>query len=441
MEISKKYPKVLMVGRNYFCREEGCGVTMANLFKGWPKDRIAVVTYEIDPCEEEICNRSYLLGFDEIRMIWPFSLFQNKVISGIITSYKGERKEKPACSFRKKSLYLVLKKIIITFFSFLSLYPLLVEIRISHKLLKFIDEYNPNIIYSQLANPVVISLVSSLHHARKVPIVLYIQDDWPKVIGKMGIFQFFLSRKFDREFRNLINKASVLIGISTAMCGEYKKRYGREFLPFSNPIETEKWLVYSKTNWQAGSPFKILYAGRIGRVNTQAIFDLCQAIRKLKSRGLDLRLEIYSKDVDFAKAKKNKISDVANINNPLAHEEMPRLLASQDLLFLPLDFGRKNILYTQYSMSTKISEYMISGTPILIYASPKTALYKYAEAEKFAHLVSERSIDKLLEAIKDLYVNEDLRESYGKKAKEVAIKNHDATIVRSNFRKALTQQS
>jgi len=80
---------------------------------------------------------------------------------------------------------------------------------------------------------------------------------------------------------------------------------------------------------------------------------------------------------------------------------------------------------------------MISGTPILVYASSKTALYKYAKAEKSAYLVSERNIDKLSSAIKELYLNEQVHQSLGEKAKETAIKNHDATKVRSNFRKAL----
>jgi len=434
---NEKYPKVLMVGKNCFCREQGCGITMTNLFKGWAKDRIAVLTYEEDSCEDDICDQSYLLGFDEIRMIWPFSLFQNKAISGVVGSSINKVRQKSVRDWRKGNLYLLLKKNVIKVVRFLGLYPLLFEIRISKKLLRFIDEYNPDIVHSRLANRILINFVDKLYCARKIPIVLHIEDDWPRVIGQEGVFQFFVKRKINKEFRNLLNKASGLMGISQEMCDEYKKRYGRIFLPFSNPVESEKWLGYSKTNWSTEKTFRILYAGRIGRVNAPGILDLCKAIEKFKDMGLDVRLDIYSKDTNFVNSRKNKIPDNVNINNPLPHEEMPHLLASYDLLFLPLGFKRADIILTQYSMPTKISEYMISGTPILVYASSKTALYKYAKAEKSAYLVSERNIDKLSSAIKELYLNEQVRQSLGEKAKETAIKNHDATKVRSNFRKAL----
>ena len=430
-----------MVGRYYFCKEGGCGVTMTNLFKGWPRDRIAIATYRVDPCEDKVCRHSYMLGSDEISMVWPFSLFQKKISSGIITSYSNKGEQNSAEGCKKKGVYTFLKKNIIKIVHLLGLYPLLVEVKISKKLLKFIDEYKPDIVYSQPANRVLIQLINKLNVARAIPTVFYIQDNWPETIGKEGIFSFFVRRNIDKELRGLINKASGLMGISQGMCDEYEKRYGRVFLPFSNPIESERWLAYSKINWQVSGPFKILYAGRIYKANTQGILDLCKVIGRLKDRGLDIRLDIYSKDADFGGSKKSKILDGVNINNPLAHEEMPRLLANYDLLFLPLDFNKANILLTQYSIPTKISEYMVSGTPILVYASPRTALYKYVKAEKSACLVSERNIEKLLEAVKGMYSNEQLRKSYGERAKEVAVKNHDAIAVRNNFRKLLIKAS
>jgi glycosyltransferase involved in cell wall biosynthesis len=125
------------------------------------------------------------------------------------------------------------------------------------------------------------------------------------------------------------------------------------------------------------------------------------------------------------------------LNYAISHEEMPHLFAAYDLLFLPLGFCEKDILFAKYSMPTKISEYMISGTPILAYASEKTALHKYVQSGQFAYLLSERSIDKLFFAVKELHTRKDLRESYGKRAKKEAIRSHNADTVRENFREAL----
>ena len=41
------------------------------------------------------------------------------------------------------------------------------------------------------------------------------------------------------------------------------------------------------------------------------------------------------------------------------------------------DFDKKSISFLKYSMPTKASEYMISGTPVLVYSHGETAVSKF----------------------------------------------------------------
>jgi len=118
---------------------------------------------------------------------------------------------------------------------------------------------------------------------------------------------------------------------------------------------------------------------------------------------------------------------------------MPEILPEYDILFLPLGFDKKSVRFTQLSMPTKTSEYMISGTPILVNAPHQVGLTHYAMHEKWGYLVTSEGIEDLKKAIIELYESRDLREKLGNKAREVAINKHDALVVREQFRFLLKQ--
>ena len=67
------YPRVLVVGTN-FDLVTGGGITLSNLFHGWPRERLTVAAYH--PCEVEPapCGRQYLIGSDELRWLPPIGL-------------------------------------------------------------------------------------------------------------------------------------------------------------------------------------------------------------------------------------------------------------------------------------------------------------------------------------------------------------------------------
>ena len=175
--------------------------------------------------------------------------------------------------------------------------------KISNEFLNWIKEYSPDNIYSQLSTIEIIGLVNELHKILELPIAIHIMDDWPSSISSKGLFKKYWHAKIDKEFRELLNKASVLMSISDAMATEYKNRYGKMFIPFHNPINIEDWLPFSKNNWNVHSTFKILYTGRIGTANTKSIQNIAEAVDYLSGTGLDITLDIYSPNIHSDQAK------------------------------------------------------------------------------------------------------------------------------------------
>ena len=108
-----------------------------------------------------------------------------------------------------------------------------------------------------------------------------------------------------------------------------------------------------------------------------------------------------------------------------------------DILVIANDFHPKGIKFLKYSMPTKVPEYMISGTPILVYASPETALFKFFHQNKCGHCVGIQSKEEIVHGIKLLFQDIDYREELSQKAIAFAKEFFDSDIVRQRFHSLL----
>jgi glycosyltransferase involved in cell wall biosynthesis len=261
-------------------------------------------------------------------------------------------------------------------------------------------------------------------------------DDWPETINKPGILYYYWKGVIDKEFRQLLDNSSVLMSICDSMSETYKIRYNKEFIPFHNPIDTKSWLPFSKKDWAIKGKFKILYAGRIGLGMKNTIVDIAEVVNKLSLENYNIIFEILSNDILLLK-RIIKFNDHINGMMAIKHSEMPEKFSSVDLLVLPVDFDVTSVKFMKYSFPTKLSEYMISGTPILVYAPVETAVAKFTLNKRIALLVAEKNKMQLTKAIIDLHSDHSLRKELSERAREFATKYEDAEIVRENFRKCL----
>jgi hypothetical protein len=84
-------------------------------------------------------------------------------------------------------------------------------------------------------------------------------------------------------------------------------------------------------------------------------------------------------------------------------------------------------------MPTKASEYMISGTPIIVFCNCNLSIYKHAEKYNWAYLIGSNDVELLKMGIMDLIESISKRESFAKKAIQFASENFDDVKVRQEF--------
>jgi glycosyltransferase involved in cell wall biosynthesis len=430
------YPKILIIGQS-FNKKNGGGVTISNLFSGWPKDSIAVASNAnlYNDLDTTVCNTYYQLGYNNKQHPFPFSIILPDIDTGLIpitnSGNNGQALEKPQ-SGRYKKIYQVLTALL----HFFGVYNLFYKLKITAEFKKWVQEYNPDIIYTQLASLELINFTIEVHDLLKKPVAVHMMDDWPLTINKPGFFYNYWQHTIDKQFRQLLDKSSIFMSICDAMSEEYKQRYNKDFVAFHNPIDISYWMPKNTKEYTVKEKFTILYAGRIGFGIATSISSVATAVSNVAKTYPNIVFEIQTGDTSQLN---NLVKFTGNVKwvKPLDYSQLPKKFSAVDILLLPQDFDKASIKFLKYSFPTKVSEYMISGTPILVFGDDSTCLTKYAVKDQWAYIVTENKIESLEKAIVELYQNAILKQQLATRAQQIAIEKEDSVVVIENFRKCL----
>ncbi|WP_114751714.1 glycosyltransferase family protein [Pleomorphovibrio marinus] len=432
-----KNPKVLIVGQP-FNSETGGGITLSNLFKGWSKESLAVVSSSFlinENTDISICDKYYQLGSIEHKWMFPFNLLKAKHYSGQVEIKKLDSSTSEQFSSPSSFRVNLIMNYFYPLLEFIGIYHAVSYPILSEQLINWIKDFNPDIIYVQATSRNGIILCKKLQDKfKEIPFVFHMMDDWPSKVLKEGVLGKYWHKKIQTEFREIIHGSKVCLGISDYMGEVYEKKYGKKFIPFHNPIDIEFWKKSERKDYSLGKEMVLLYAGRIGIGIDSSLKKIAEAVELVnKEHGHKLYFVIQSA------AKPKWIGNYKSIkhNSFVEYENLPKVFSKSDFLILPYDFQSKSQAFIKFSMPTKAPEYFASGSPVIIFSPEDTALVKYAEKHYCAKIVTKDDKKELAKALKDLIVNEEERRDITNKAKEVVEKYHNATIVRNKFKSIL----
>lgn len=427
-------PKVLIIGQP-FNNNTGGGITLTNLFSGWDKDKIAVACsgYLLhNYVDTKVCNTYYQLGSEEHSMVFPFNLLKHKYFSGLVkfSDQNTHNPSIPRYSLRRK----ILMDYFWPFMNYIGLFYSISRTELSKNFTNWLNEFSPDIIYAQASSREAVLFCTYVYDYLKKPLIFHMMDDWPALVGTKGLFRKYWHRRIDKEFRILIGKAAFLMSISDYMAHEYKKRYGKDFVTFHNPVKIEFWKNHQRIDYALGDHPTILYAGRTGLGIDSSLETIAKAVQFINYvHKIPIR---FIMQVEKAPSWNGKYS-CTECKSFIPYNDLPKVFSEVDFLILPYDFTRESIKYIQYSMPTKAPEYMISGTPIIIFAPNETAVVKYAKEYNWAKIVTTNNMNDLAEVILHLIHDKESRREIGANAKRIAEEIHNATKVRSNFKALL----
>jgi glycosyltransferase involved in cell wall biosynthesis len=415
-----EYPRLLVVTSNNFNLVTGGGITMTNLFRGWPADRIANLHEDSQTQDETVCRNFYRLTEAEINLAWPFSMLSS--------NSNGERT--PASISHADGRVVKISQML-----FGDGFPR--KFSMSTKLRNWLDDFRPEIIYSFLGSMAQIRVTTAVTNHCQASLAIHIMDDWPAVLYRRGLFGAWLRRIVISEFTGLLSRSQLCLAICPEMSEDYAKRFGYRFLPFHNAIDMSEWMPHSRQSWKAGSPFVIRYAGSIlQEAQRNALRDICMAVSNMRRDGDSIEMWIHAPAAQRSYLEQLSLGGLRLKDSP-DPRGIVQLLSSADLLVLPFNFDERSAQYVRLSMPTKIPAYMASGTPVLVYGPATIAPVHYAVREGWGSVVSKPGVHIVQEAIKGLMHDQVSRQKYAQRAQALALEQHDAAKVRTEFHSAL----
>lgn len=430
-------PKVLIIGQP-FNNDTGGGITLSNLFAGWDPDKLAVACspYELSRnIDADRCSNYYQLGTLEHRWIFPFNLVKRPYPSGPKTPNKQKKSGSAAPATASPGLrQLLIDRLFIPTMEYTGLIHGAARMQLSDEFRKWVDAYGPDVLYLQASSLADVIFCREVCDYLQIPMAFHMMDDWPEVISREGPFRQYWYRRIDLALRDLLDRAEVLMSICDHMSEAYRQRYGKSFVPFHNPIELDFWKRRQRTEYELHESPVLLYAGRTGLGIDASLITVAKAVQRVNEQlGTALRLVLQTP------AKPAWIDQYSWVEHraQVPYETLPQVFAQADLLLLPYDFTEKSIKYIRYSMPTKASEFMASGTPILAFAPEETATAQYAAKFGWAKLVTENREDQLVKALSQLLKDRREREQIARRAAALAEERHDAAVVSREFQETI----
>jgi hypothetical protein len=288
-----------------------------------------------------------------------------------------------------------------------------------------LKKIKPDLIYSFVYSSATLQFSTLVAKVTQSPFIFHIADDLNQEANGRAVIQDALKN----ATRNFV--------ISENMKTEYQKIFNKEFEVFhfvsSEITPTYKQLKSVDNNHQ---PKVIRFIGSYHKIQHEdAIADVIDVVKKLNWSKTQYNLEFWG-----TQTPTNALTQIteSSIYKGMFHETQKlNLIRESDLLIIPSTFEAKIHKYYKNSFPTKLTEFLLSGVPVLIYGPSDSSSSIFCKKHSVGIVINKKCKESLLLFLKDFTKNQN---SYCEKARNESIKlrkNLDEMKMNDKFRKIL----
>lgn len=400
--------RILIINSHSIYEENATGITIRSILSTFSKESLLEVYYYPSK-ESKEHNKIKSIKLDKKTKVLDSWLrrsikteFKEKVNKNIIKSDKRERK-----SFMKSIKALLLATI--------DYFP--INMKYNKNQITQIDKFRPEIIYT--LGSAILPLEVSLFFSERydIPIVLHHMDNWRETKYSENILMKPSKIKLLNNLKNVENNMDFGMTISDDMANYYNSVSDSKYISLMHVVSEMK--IQKKNDEKI---INIVYAGGLHLNRWKVLIKFERVLQKIVAEGFRVRLSIYTKDTDRFSYEDMFSKSITSFFDFLPYNEVYRIYEVADILIHVESFEEEIVKFTQYSLSTKIPEYMSTGIPIICYAPSNIAVSNYVTKNNFGFSVSSQK--DLYDSLKKLISNKNLRNEMGNNGKNIAKIKH-----------------
>jgi glycosyltransferase involved in cell wall biosynthesis len=416
--LSRQLPRVLLVSHNVFSTTGNMGKTLSAFFAGWDTDKLAQLYFHSEVPNSLICKNYYrITDFDLLR-----SIFKRKDVGDILTendiceTRANTRTDKGIKSDiyqygRKRKPYMYCGRNLLWRFGKWH----------TPRLNEWINQFDPQIIFFAAGDYTFsFEIALSIAESRDIPIVVCFFDDYYLIKRNSVSPLYWINRYlFNKKFAETVGKSVAYLTISDQMNEAYFDAFnkkGHVMMTASNMLNIP--------NDKVSSSITISYIGNLGFNRWKPLVQIGRVLKNIVYEEQSLHIDVYSSEKREEVLKHLTAENGIQFRGFLNSSQVIGKMHESTLLLHVEDLDNKiNKEKVKYSISTKIADSLASGTCLFAYGTAGVASIDYLKQNKAACVVTEK--DKLEDTLRELLNNADLRQSYIKKALQLANERHN----------------
>ncbi|MEU5724520.1 glycosyl transferase family 1 [Micromonospora sp. NPDC047738] len=431
----EEFPRVLIVSGAVLDRTTGTGITLSNLFAGWPADRLSQLYLEDREPGPGIGGtfRRFVLENAPVEhhalRLWH--RIRRHPTSGTV----GPEVEQPAVAPLPGPLRARLR---IQFRAFFDLSP----IRVPHDVRAWLRAQRPEVIYTTIGSIRVMRLAVVAAEECRASLVPHFMDDWPSTLYAQGQVLGLPRLAVRAGVRKTLRHSSYGMGISEPMAREYERRYRLPFATFGNCVNAAEFAApdASPDLEQDRPVVELVYVGGLHLDRWRSLRRVCEAVGLLAARDVPVRLTVHAPTADLVHYGDAFAGlSAVRLGRSLDSAEVGAVLRRSDVLVHVESFAAEHRRYTRYSLSTKIPQYLAAGRPLLGFGPAELASMAHIGAARAGVVVGVDDPTALATELSRLCTDRALRDRLGRQGLAYAVRHHRADQVAARFAEVLRE--
>lgn len=412
--------KVLVISNNCFAKNNSNGRILGLLFKKIPVKDVAQFYIVNGTNDFEVCSNYYLVN-DTMAIR---SLYSSKRIGTIITRPQTDISDiqimsKHRAKYGRSSLTMLIRNFVWMRFRWWNA-----------DFEKWLKDFNPDVLLLQCGDaPFMYEIACRIADFLNIPIVefntefyYFENDNYINNNDPACLFRYY-KHKLRKSFKKAISRAKASIYNSEWMKENYDREFGKpsEFIYQSSEYRCER------TTTTHDIPH-ITYIGSLGFRRYEALAEIADAIYAINPKW---RLSVYGMLQNEETKELFGQTPGIDYKGVVPYDEAQAIISDSDVLVLAENPNPKISRNTAYGFSTKITDYLFSGIPILAYGPSNNVGMNYLKENNAAMVVFDKT--KLRDSLDALINNKELCNKLSSRELKIAHTNHDANSNSSKF--------